>query len=123
MPRRRVVLLTVHVVAAVTGLALWGVFLVLLTGPDLDPEGGGLGVGQVLLLGGAVLCALVAVSHGLLMVSRWIPGHGRHASAERAQRRAGSYFPVHTATLHAMVAAATITTVLTIALQTLSRGS
>jgi hypothetical protein len=94
---RRAVLLAIHILAAVGGLALWVWFLI--AGPS------GAVVESLLLL-------LVAASHGLLMVSRWVPGHGRHAAPTSSHRHRAHYFPVHAATLHAMLASSTLTMVL-----------
>lgn len=103
---RRAVLLAIHILAAVGGLALWVWFLV--AGPT------GAAAESLLLL-------LVAASHGLLMVSRWVPGHGRHARATSSQRHRSRYFPVHAATLHAMVASSTLTMVVVTTVVTLRR--
>lgn len=97
--RRRRVLLTIHVSAAACGLLSWTWFA--LTGSWIGA------------VAGAVFLA-VAGSHGLLMVTRWSPGYGRHANSERPRRRAGGYFPVHTATMHAMAASSTITLVVVV---------
>lgn len=97
--RRRMWLLAIHVSAAAGGLLLWLWYLV----EDMA------GAGAV-----AVLLLAVAASHGLLMVSRWVPGHGRHADVPGSVRRPSHYFPVHAATAHAMAGAATLTTLLLI---------
>jgi manganese efflux pump family protein len=97
--RRRMLLLAIHVTAAATGLLLWLWYLM----EDMA------GAGAV-----AVLLLAVAASHGFLMVSRWVPGHGRHADASVSVRRPSNYFPVHAATAHAMAGAATLTTLLLI---------
>ena len=93
---RRAILLVIHVLAAVGGLVLW--VWVLVDGP-------------VAAVAEALLLLAVAASHGLLMVSRWVPGHGRHARVASSHRHRAQYFPVHAATLHAMVAASTVTCV------------
>jgi hypothetical protein len=99
---RRALFLLIHILAAVTGLVLWVWFL--LSGPmAMSTE--------------ALLLLAIAASHGLLMVSRWVPGHGRHARAASSQRHRASYFPVHAATLHAMLAASTVTTVVILTVQ------
>jgi hypothetical protein len=97
--RRRMLLLAIHVIAAAGGLVLWFFYLM------VDMAGAG---------AAAVLLLAVAASHGLLMVSRWVPGHGRHADAPGLSRRPSQYFPVHAATAHAMAGAATLTTLLLI---------
>lgn len=93
---RRRVTLTVHVVAAATGLALWAWFVF-----DDDRRFGAV----------AVLLLVTAAAHGLIMVVRWTPGFGRHATLARPQRRSGGYFPVHAAAIHAVAAGATLTLV------------
>ena len=97
--RQRMVLLAIHVTAAAGGLLLWLWYLL------SDVPGAG---------AAAVLLLAVAASHGLLMVSRWVPGHGRHAGSPVNVRRPSRYFPVHAATAHAMAGAATLTTLLLI---------
>lgn len=99
--RRRRVLLAIHVSAAACGLITWTWFAMTGWWPTA--------VGAILLLA-------VAASHGLLMVARWSPGHGRHATAARPMRTAGGYFPVHTATVHAMAASSTLTLVVVVIL-------
>jgi phosphatidylserine synthase len=99
--RKRRVLLTIHVSAAATGLLSWIWYAVT-------------GVWGAAVL--ALLMIVVAASHGLLMVARWSPGHGRHATAERPKRNAGGYFPVHVATAHAMAASSTLTLVVIVVL-------
>lgn len=97
--RRRMCLLAIHITAAAGGLVLWVWYLL--------EDMAGAGAAAVLLLA-------VAASHGLLMVSRWVPGHGKHADAPGSVRRPSLYFPVHAATAHAMAGAATLTTLLLI---------
>lgn len=101
---RRVVLLFIHVISAVGGCALWVWFLI------------GKPVGA---LAEALLLLAIAAAHGLLMVSRWVPGHGRHARAASSHRHRAQYFPVHAATLHAMLAAATVTIVVVVTVNAL----
>lgn len=91
---RRAIFLLIHILSAVGGLVLWVWYLL--------TERPGVWAGALLLL-------LVAASHGLLMVSRWVPGHGRHARATSSHRHRAQYFPVHAATLHVMLAASTVT--------------
>jgi hypothetical protein len=98
---RRRVLLAIHVTAAAGGLLAWTWYAVT-----------GLWAGAIAGLSFLV----VAAAHGLLMVARWTPGHGRHANVERPRRSAGGYFPVHIATVHAMAAASTVTLVLVVLL-------
>lgn len=97
--RRRMWLLAIHVTAAAGGLLLWFWYLM----EDMA------GAGAV-----AVLLLAVAASHGFLMVSRWVPGHGKHADSAGHVRQPSRYFPVHAATAHAMAGAATLTTLLLI---------
>lgn len=99
---RRAVLLLIHILAAVSGLVLWVWYLL------YQPHG--MAIESLALL-------LVAASHGLLMVSRWVPGHGRHARVASSHRHRAQYFPVHAATLHVMLASATLTTVLIMLVQ------
>ena len=103
---RRAVFLLIHILSAVSGLVLWVWFLL------YQPHG--MAIEAVALL-------LVAASHGLLMVSRWVPGHGRHARATTSHRHRAQYFPVHAATLHVMLASSTLTTVLIMTVQMLHR--
>lgn len=99
---RRAIFLLIHILSAVSGLVLWVWFL--LSGPTaMSTE--------------AVLLLAIAASHGLLMVSRWVPGHGRHARAASSHRHRAQYFPVHAATVHAMLAASTVTTVVIMTVQ------
>lgn len=97
--RTRFVVLGVHLAAAVGGLSLW--VGVAVRGTDGD--------GVVTLGAIALGLLLVAGSHGLWLVERWVPGHGRHATPRPVRR--GEHFPVHAASAHAMAAAATITLV------------
>lgn len=99
--RKRRVLLTIHVAAAATGLVSWTWYAVT-------------GVWETAAL--AAVMILVAAAHGLLMVARWSPGYGRHATAERPRRKSGGYFPVHNATAHAMAASSTLTLVVVVIL-------
>lgn len=93
---RRRALLVIHVLCAVSALAVWIWFVIVPTRA--------LGLASVVLL-------LVAAAHGLLMVLRWAPGFGRHALLGRPQRRSGGYFPVHAAAIHAVAAGSTVTLV------------
>lgn len=99
---RRAVLLIIHILAAMSGLVLW-VWFLLYRPRDMAFE--------------SLALLLVAASHGLLMVSRWVPGHGRHARVASSHRHRAQYFPVHAATLHVMLAASTLTTVLIMTVQ------
>jgi len=69
VPRR---LVDVHTVAGVVAVVVWLVYVV---APD-DTTAGGPGVGIV-----ALAAWWVAVVVGLLILVRWLPSRGRHASA------------------------------------------
>jgi hypothetical protein len=64
-------LLNVHTVAGVLALAVWITFLV----ADEDTTAGGTTAGII----GLALWWIVTIA-GLLMLVRWMPTHGRHAS-------------------------------------------
>ena len=64
-------LVNVHTVAGVLALVLWGLFLV----ADEETALGGSAVGIL-----ALACWWVVVVAGLLILVRWLPSRGKHAS-------------------------------------------
>jgi hypothetical protein len=64
-------LVNLHTVAGVLALALWVTFLV----ADEDSTAGSAAVGIA-----ALACWWVVVLAGLLILVRWLPSHGKHAS-------------------------------------------
>lgn len=64
-------LVNVHTVAGALALVLWVLFLV----ADEETALGGAAVGIL-----ALACWWVVVLSGLLVLVRWLPSHGRHAS-------------------------------------------
>jgi hypothetical protein len=67
-------LLNVHTVAGVLALVLWVTFLV--AGDDTVAGGDTVGIA-------ALACWWVVVLAGLLILVRWLPSHGKHASGGR----------------------------------------
>jgi hypothetical protein len=82
-----------HVFFAVIGLTMWTLYTV-----AHRWWAGWVALGLLLL---------VAI-HGLSLVERWIPGHGKHSTGRSVDHTRRGYFPVLAATGHVMAATATL---------------
>jgi hypothetical protein len=92
-----------HVGFAVTGLTMWILYTL-----ANRTWAGWLALGLL----------TVVAAHGLSLVERWIPGHGRHSTGRSVDHTRRGYFPILAATGHVMAASATVILVLV----TLLRG-